>query len=127
MKTTIKITLTISILIGLFACKKSTETTLAAAGTINVTNAVIGGSTITLMTNPSLISSSNTVGSNAGAFFPLVAGNTQINLGVPAVPATLNGPAIAPVSYYSQPLSIDNHSSYSLFLTGTSPAKVDNV
>jgi hypothetical protein len=127
MKTLPKIIFAISIGLCLSACKKTQISGPSAAGTINVTNAVIGGSTITLTTNYSIISSNNTVGSNAAAFFPLVAGNIPVSLGIPAIAATPTTPAVPAVPYYSQTLAIDKTSNYSLFLTGASPAAIEYV
>jgi len=114
--------------IGLFSCNKASDTTVGpASGTINVTNAVIGGATITLLTNNDIISTSNTLGNNAAGFFPLASGSLPITLGVPAIAATVTTAAIPQVTYYTNTLAVNNTSNYSLFLTGTSPNSVDNV
>lgn len=112
----------------LYACKNADEKVYPAAGAINVTNAVIGGATITMTTNNSIGSiAANTIGNNASSFLPLVGGQTQVNLSVPAVAATTSTPAKPAVLYYNQPLTIDNTTNYSLFLTGTSPTTIENV
>ncbi len=126
MKTLIQAITALSIAICLFGCNKTTDTAPIASGTINVTNVVAGGATITL-TNNGIISSNNTVGNNATAWLPLVAGNVPINLGVPAIAATATTPAIPAVTYYSQSLTVDNNTNYSLFLTGASPAAIESV
>ncbi|MES2277933.1 MAG: hypothetical protein V4592_18035 [Bacteroidota bacterium] len=127
MKKLNKIILAIGIISCLSACKKTEQNGPAASGVINVTNAVIGGSTITMTTTNSIISTNNTVGNNASAFFPLISSNVPINLGVPGVAATLTSAAIPAITYYSQNLTVDNRSNYSLFLTGTSSSAIDNV
>lgn len=127
MKTLIQTTFILGLAVCLFACNKLTDYESTASGLVNVTNAVVGGSTLTLTVPNSIVSSNNTVGNNAYTWFPLVAGNVQVNLGVPAVAATATTPAIPAVNYYSQSLAVDNTTNYSLFLTGTSPSAVDNV
>jgi hypothetical protein len=127
MKTLVQTTFILGMAICLLACNKSTDTGPTASGVINVTNAVVGGTTVTLTVPNSIVSSSNTVGSNAYAWFPLVSGNVQVSLGVPAIAATATTPAISAVNYYSQTLTVDNSTNYSLFLTGTSPASVESV
>jgi hypothetical protein len=126
MKTLIQTTLGMALAVCLFACNKSNDTGPAAAGALNVTNSVIGGTTIALLNN-GVISSNNTVGNNAAAWFPLAGGNAQINLSVPAIPATPTTPAIPAVPYYANSLSVDNSTNYSLFLTGSSPTAVESV
>jgi hypothetical protein len=108
------------------ACKKE-ETIQLDAGAINVTNAVIGGATITLVTDPSIVSVSNTVPANNFAFLPVASGQANIFLGVPAVAATSTAAAIPAVPYYNQVLPVTRQTNYSLFLTGPSPAAVESV
>src|ERR1700761_5865149 len=128
MKTFTKTLAALSIGLCLFSCKKNNDNTQFASGAINVTNAVTGGSTIALSTSGyNVISTNNTVGRNASNWFPLVAGNIKINLGVPANAATATTAASPAVSYYSGTLTIDAGTTYSLFLTGNSPAGIDNV
>jgi len=115
MKTLIKILLILCICSGLFSCKKDAKVTLDA-GAINVTNAVIGAPTLTLIANPSIVSSSNQVGSNNFAFMPLYSGQTAVKLGVPAIAATATAAAQPEVDYYSQTLSVDKNTNYSYFL-----------
>ena len=108
------------------SCKKENSGNISVAtGTVNVVNAVVGGSTITLL-NTTVISSNNTVGSNASAFFPFANTQNSVILGVPAVPATPTSAVIPQVTYINQALT-DNTSNYSLFLTGTSPSAVESV
>jgi hypothetical protein len=126
MKTLMRTTLFCTLATMLFACKKSTDTSPVAAGVLNVTNAVVGGATITL-TNNAIISSNNTVSINGYAWLPLASGNISVNLGVPAVAATPTTPAIPAVPYYSTTLAVDNSSNYSLFLSGNSPSTVESV
>lgn len=112
----------------LAGCKKSgTPDPKIASGALNVTNAVIGGSTLTFTTNNSIISSNNTLGLNAASWFPLASGQISINLGVPAVAATVTTPAVPAVTYFSGTLPVNNSSNYSLFLTGASPSQIDTV
>lgn len=111
----------------LFSCKKSDDTVQASGGAINVTNAVVGGASLTLQTNNNVISNGNSVAANGYAFMPIANGQTLIGLVVPAKAATATTAAIPAVTYYSQTLAVDNTTNYSLFLTGTSPATVDNV
>jgi hypothetical protein len=108
------------------SCKK-TEDTPPDAGAINVTNAVVGGSTITLLTEINVISAGNTVSPNSYTFMPVGGGQVNIFLGVPAVAATAISPAAPAVAYYSQVLPVDGQTNYSLFLTGPSPVAVESV
>lgn len=128
MKNIKKIILGLSVLGSLTACKKADfSANSIAGGAINVINAVPGGATITLTTSNNVISTNNTVGNNASAFLPLATGNLSVNLGIPAVPATLTSPAVPAIPYYSQTLNIDKNTNYSLFLTGASPATIESV
>lgn len=126
MKTLNKILFIICISSGLFSCKKDAAVTLDA-GAINVTNAVIGAPTLTLITSPSIVSSSNQISANNFAFMPVVSGQTAIKIAVPAVAATATAAATSEVVYYNQTLAVDNNTNYSLFLIGASPAAVENV
>jgi hypothetical protein len=126
MKTLIRTTLIFTLATCFFACKKSTDTSTVAAGVLNVTNAVVGGATITLNNN-AIVSSNNTVGVNAYAWLPLASGSIPVNLGVPAKAATPTTPIVPAVPYYNTTLAVDNSSNYSLFLTGTSPSTIESV
>jgi hypothetical protein len=126
MKTTIKVILMICTGSIFSACKKDAAVT-SNAGVLNVTNAVLGGSQLTLMTNSSIVSSGNTIASNNYAFMPVASGQTQVSLGIPAIAATATAAAIPAVIYYTNTLAVDKSANYSLFLTGTSPSSVDNV
>jgi hypothetical protein len=107
---TLKQTFLATVLItGLYACKNDTVKPTALAS-VNVTNAVVGGSSLTLNT------STLTVGNNSYAQFSLTAGQSKLDL-YPA--ATPNSP------YYNQTFSTANSSYYSLFLSGASPTAVD--
>jgi hypothetical protein len=108
-------------------CNKNTTISPKAAGAINITNAVVDGATLTFSTNNSIAGSNNTIGNNAAATIPLTSGQTQFSLFVPAVAATLSSPAIPTVTYYTNTLTINGKSNYSLFLTGASTSSIDQV
>ncbi|MDB5141646.1 MAG: hypothetical protein JWQ66_359 [Mucilaginibacter sp.] len=127
MKNLTKALFTIGISVSLFACKKSVDPVTLDGGAINITNAVVGGATITFSTNSSIISSNNTIGSNSAALLPIASGQTAVTVGVPAVAATATAAAIPAVVYYNQTLTVDKSANYSLFLTGTSVSVIDNV
>lgn len=127
MKLSIKITSLFCLILALSACKKDDDNIQLDAGAINVTNAVIGGGTLTFSTTNSIVSSANTIAGNAYTFMPLTSGQTPVNLSVPAVAATATTPAVPAVVYYNQTLAVDNTTNYSLFLTGTSPSTVESV
>jgi hypothetical protein len=127
MKIKVIFIITAAAMIALASCTKTLESVTIAQGSLNVTNAVIGGSAITVTTNNSIVSSSNTVGSNAYARFPLAGGKLPVSLGVPAVAATPTSAAIPAVTYYSNTLTVSSSSNYSLFLAGASPSAIDNV
>lgn len=113
MKTFIKFMFLSSVLCYcMSACKKESGPTTAALTSLNVTNAVVGGSALTL-NNMAL-----PVANNNSAQFSLIAGNTAIDLFPPTSPNT---------PYYNQSLSTANGSYYSLFLTGTSPTTIESV
>jgi hypothetical protein len=120
MKLTIRFSSMLCTVFVLFSCKKEATVTLDA-GAINITNAVIGGASLTLIAPASIVSSSNTISSNNYAFMPLVSGDLSISVGVPApaVPAT--------IYYTNSKLSVASQTNYSLFLSGTSPANIDAV
>jgi hypothetical protein len=110
------------------SCKKTEiANPSVAAGQLNVTNAVVGGSTITMTSNNNIISTSNTVGDNGWATFPLAGGQIKIDLSVPAIAATATSAAIPEVPYYNGTFSVNNNSNYSLFLSGLSINAIDNV
>lgn len=114
-------------LLSVLSCKKQ-ETADINAGAVNVTNAVIGGATITMMVDQSIISgTNNTVGANASVTMPVMAGNVQLKLGVPAVAATATAVAVPSIIYYNQPITINRETIYSLFLTGPSVSAVEPV
>lgn len=112
MKTIIKTILTVNILCCLLACKK-TDSPYASSGAINVTNAVIGGATLTFN------STTQTVSNNNYSWFPVASGNSVVNLNIAA---TATSPSIA---YYNQNLTVSDADNYSLFLSGSSPSSVD--
>lgn len=127
MKTILKMTIAISLLTGIYSCKKSQiADPKIAQGAINVTNAVIGGATITYTSSQSIISTDNTLGNNSAGWFPMASGQLTVNFGVPAKAATATAPAVPAVMYYSNTINVTGNSNYSLFLTGTSSA-IDNV
>jgi len=130
MKKAIKLIAAASIISCLISCSKSTDNAPGPqpAGVIYVTNAVIGGATLTLTSNSlNIISGGNTVGINAATWFPLAGGQNTITLGVPAIAATPTTPAIPAIVYYTGTFNIDNSSNYSIFLTGASSAAIDTV
>ncbi|WP_439697435.1 hypothetical protein ACFGVS_03270 [Mucilaginibacter sp. AW1-7] len=126
MKTLNSIILTLVALAYLTSCKKEVSTDLDA-GVVNVTNAVIGGSTVTLIADQSIVSTSNTVAVNNYAIIPIRSSENRLTLGTAAVAATSTAPAIPSVTYYNQPITITSESNYSLFLTGPSPSAVESV
>jgi hypothetical protein len=119
------------LIVAVFAaasCSKTPDTLLLDGGAVNVINAVVGGTTITLTTNASISSGSNTtISSNNYGIIPIVSGQTAVNIGVPAVAATNTAPAIPAFTYYNQTITVNNADNYSLFLTGASPSAIDNV
>jgi hypothetical protein len=129
MKTLIKTTLAVGIVACLYACKQNILTPDTNAGAINVTNAVINGSTVNMMAGepPYLTTNGNNISSFGYAFIPLPGGQVPIVLSVPAIPASPGTPATPAVTYYTGNLSVNGTSNYSLFLTGVSQAAVDNV
>jgi hypothetical protein len=126
MKTLFPITLLFLFSIFLSACKKD-EAVALDAGAINITNAVIGAPTLTLIANPSFVSATNQISANNFAFMPIYSGQTQVKVSVPAVIATATTVAMPEIVYYNQTLPVDNTTNYSLFLTGLSASAVDNV
>lgn len=112
----------------LAACTKTNPVTPHPDAAINITNAVIGGTTLSLAAGDTLTTTSNTITNNNYAFLPVFAnGSTQVTLGVPYTAASGTVAAMPAVIYYQQALTIGNNDNYSLFLTGTSPTSVDNV
>lgn len=99
--------------LGFTACTKTSisSTSLTPLSSLNVTNAVVGGSTLTLN-----VTNGQTVTNNSYAQFSLVAGQTKVNLFPAATPNT---------PYYNQTLSMANGSYYSLFLSGASSSAID--
>lgn len=101
------------VITALFAgCKKDGAPKLTQLASLNVTNAVVGGATLTLNT------SELTVGNQSFAQLTLVAGNSLVDLypaGNPSSP------------YYNQSIQTANGSYYSLFLTGSSPSAIDKI
>jgi hypothetical protein len=125
MKTLKPLILILGINTCLFACK--TETTVTPlSGAINVTNAVVGGAFLTMSTN-GLTAGANTIANNSSAYLPIIAGQVQVQVGIPAIAATLTTAAVPAVNYYNQSLTINNVGNYSLFLTGASPSAVESV
>jgi hypothetical protein len=98
-------------LAAITSCKNSVIPTPASAS-INVTNVVVGGAPLTLN------STIQTVNINNFAVFPVLAGQSKIDL------YDANNPTIP---YYNQVVSMEDATAYSLFLTGTSPSQVDAV
>ena len=101
------------ILLGgcLYSCKKS-DVKLTPLSSLNLTNAVIGDSTVMLNTNTSLVSN------NSFGQFGLLAGQSQVKVYAAADPAH---------PYYNQTLATANGSYYSLFLTGASTGSIDAI
>jgi hypothetical protein len=129
MKTLINATLTLSVIACLHSCKQNNVIPNPNAGAINITNAVIGGSTLDFTTGgaTNLTSANTTVSSNGYSFLPVAGGQQQITLNIPAVPASPGVPATPAVTYFSGSLFFNANSNYSLFLAGPSPAAVDDV
>ena len=98
--------------LGLASCKKATIT-VTPLSSFNVTNAVVGGATLYLNT-----SAEDSVTNNSYTAFSLITGQSRLGLYTAANPG-------AP--YYNQTIPTVNGSYYSLFLSGASPANVDNV
>lgn len=91
------------------SCKKSTVQ-ITPLASINVTNAVVGGSS--LAWNTSTLSVSN----NSYTQFTVLAGQSTVDLFPAATPTT---------PYYNQTIQTTNGSYYSLFLSGASPSAID--
>lgn len=127
MKTNLKFTLMIGTAVIFFGCKKSIDAVSLDGGSINVTNAIVGASTLNMMITNGVVSASNTISGNNYAIMPVRSGQVPLSFGLPPVAATENSAAIPAAIYYSQTLSVDNTSRYSLFLTGTSLTAIDNV
>jgi hypothetical protein len=115
MKTLFKITLACCICTCLAACKKSNGIIFTPSSAINVTNAVVGGATLTFG------STTQTVRNYSYNWFPVLAGQSQVNLNIPATSTT------QAIFYYNQTQSITNGMAYSLFLAGPSPSSIDAV
>lgn len=98
---------------GFTACTKTSLslTSPTSLASLNVTNAVVGGSALTLN-----VINGQTVTNNSYSHFSLVAGQSRVSLFPAATPNT---------PYYNQTLSTANGSYYSLFLSGTSPSAID--
>lgn len=124
MKTTTKMIWAMALFVCLLACKKDSKIIYTSSGSLTITNAVMGGSALAL---DSLNFQSVAINNNSYKQVPLVAGVDSIDLFVPAVPTTLTTPGTPAVTYYDQPLTVNNNDNYSLFLTGASPGAVDNV
>lgn len=116
----------IVVIVAFNSCKKE-EGTVIDAGSVNVTNAVIGGASIALMVNQGIVSTSNTVGLNNFALMPIRNSEPRLTLGVPTVAATATSPAVPAVIYYDQPISKTGTINQSLFLTGPSPSAAESV
>jgi len=109
MKTSINF-LSIGLLALYLVSCKTTNISPSPLASLNVTNAVVGGSALTLNT------SALTVANNNYSQLTLNAGNSLVNLYPAATPT-------AP--YYNQTITTNNGDYYSLFLSGASPASVD--
>jgi len=109
------------------SCKKSIDTVQLDGGSINVTNAIIGGTRLNMLTTNSVVSANNTISANNYAIMPVVSGQLTLNFGTPAVAATTTVAAKPAVVYFTQNVTIDKTSRYSLFLTGDSLKAIDNV
>jgi hypothetical protein len=109
------------------SCKKSVDVLQLDGGSINVTNAIVGASTLNMMTPNGVISASNTISANNYAIMPVKSGSNSLSFGLAGVAATSTDPAIPAVVYDTQTVSIDNTSRYSLFLAGTSTSAIDNI
>jgi hypothetical protein len=118
MKNVKKIALAMGISIYLFACKQEIIT-IPQTASINVTNAIIGGAKLSLNTDL------QTVANNGYGKYILYAGQSQVNLYVPAVAATSIAAAIPAVTYYNETITTVSNGFYSLFLSGASPSQVD--
>jgi len=101
-----------ALICGLASCKKDTAISLSPLASINVTNVVVGGATLTLNT------SALTIANNNYAQLALNAGNSLVDLYPAATPSS---------PYYNQTVQTNSGDYYSLFLSGTSPSFVDNV
>ncbi len=99
--------------LGFTACTKTSLslTSPTPLASLNVTNAVVGGSALTLN-----VVNGQTVANNSYTQFSLVAGQSKVNLFPATTPNT---------SYYNQTLPTANGSYYSLFLSGASPSAID--
>jgi len=111
MKTTFRILGAIALMAALHACKQN-NVTPGNLASINVTNAVIGGSALTYNTT------STTVSNNNFMQLTMIAGNSLLNLYPAATPSS---------SYYNNTIQTSSGDNYSLFLSGPSPSSVDAV
>lgn len=127
MKTKLQIALMITAMIISMGCKKSVEAVELDGGAVNVTNAIIGASTLNMMTSNNVISANNTISGNNYSILPIKSGQNSLSFGLPPVAATQTSGAKPATVYYTQNIVVDNTSNYSLFLTGTSTAAVENV
>ena len=96
---------------SLAACKQD-NIKLSSLTSLNVTNAVVNGATLTLNT------SANTVGNNGYGQFALLAGQTKVDL--------FDDNELS-YAYYQNIIATVNSSYYSLYLTGTDSAHVQSV
>jgi len=111
--------LAIGIAVCLFACKKS-DNVYTSSGAINITNAIVGGGTLTF--NGIM----QTISVNAYQTLPVNSGQQVISLYVAGKPATATAPAVPAIPYYTSSLNVSNGAFYSLFLSGTYPT-VDSL
>jgi hypothetical protein len=109
------------------SCKKPTNTLQLDGGSINVTNAVVETNALSMMSANAVVGSNNSVSPNNYAILPVQSGQSTLNFGLPAVPATETTTAIPAVIYYTQSLAMTNKGNYSLFLTGSSLSALDHV
>ena len=115
MKTLNKILYTVTLLLSLTSCKKSNLTVTTTSGSINITNAVIGGATVTL---DGLPYSQGSLSSNSFKTYPLFQGETKVD-----IYDAMNQSQI----YYDQAINMPKGGNLSLFLTGLSPSQVNSV
>jgi hypothetical protein len=114
MKTLIKASVSLCIMLCFFSCEKD-KFVYTPSAAVNITNAMADGSTLNLNNDNQPIY----YGTNA--VMELRAGTNPVNLYLAATSISPN------VTYYNQPLNAVDKGNYSLFLTGTSSTQVDAV
>lgn len=127
MKQAIIIILMLVVVATSMSCKKSIDAVQLDGGMINVTNAIIGGPRLNMMSPNAVLSSSNTINNNGFAIMPVLSGQQTLSFGLPPVAATTTAAAVPATVYYTQNVAVDNTTNCSLFLTGTGISAIENV